>query len=866
MLTGRDGLLVEARTALVRAAGAVVVGPAGVGRTALARTAVADLPPRLFREVWITATEASKEVPFGALGQLLSGGHLPLHPALVHTSVLAALRDRCGPGRTPVLVVDDAHLLDGPSAAVLLGLVQARAVRALVTVRSGVAAPDAVVALWKDVGLPRLIVPALAEDAVGALAEQLLSGPVSRATTGLLWQWTGGLPQLAVALIDHGREIGSLVRDPDQWRWRAALAVPAQVADLLDRELDRVGRPGEDALAALALGGPLPLSVVEAAASAEVIADLEQLGMVRSEQSDDQILVRLRHPMLGAVVRRRMSPARRRRVSAALLASTPPGATRGAHAMASALWAVHAGQPAGSAELIKSANLCRYADPAASEQLARRAREHGGGAPAAVALAAALVEQSRTVEAYETLAAAHRDAEATGDRGAQLTVRVALARHRAWVGRAPAQAYDDLLWIRADAEATGDADIRAEAATVAVVVRLFSGQAARALHGARELLAESLPPAGRLRVTLASVVALALTGRTEEAARVGRAAVAAVERSGSSALPFARGMAGAALAFAELWREPVPTGPVSDPATGRWPMPSDPLVSGLSHTAWPVFDGYAQRVSGDRAGAISRLRDAVAQQADGEGLFRSEATGWLAITLAEDGHPDEAEAVLREHPVDAVALVPGLRPWATAAVGAASGQRTRAALLMDEAIAVARTSGCWLVELGYLIYAAHLDPVAGPSRYAARIAEALGHVDAERLVTAGRAVIALAGRNPTVMLEHAHRLVELNMKGEALRMVDEVARRSGTPASTRLVVDLRTRLRAAAPGDPAVAAGLTARETQIAGFAARGLSDREIADQLVLSVRTVQTHLGRAYRKLAVTSRRELSDALRLAG
>ncbi|MEK8107035.1 hypothetical protein NKG94_21285 [Micromonospora sp. M12] len=51
--------------------------------------------------------------------------------------MLTALRTVCGPGRTPVLVVDDAHLLDGPSAAVLLGLVQARAVRALVTARSG---------------------------------------------------------------------------------------------------------------------------------------------------------------------------------------------------------------------------------------------------------------------------------------------------------------------------------------------------------------------------------------------------------------------------------------------------------------------------------------------------------------------------------------------------------------------------------------------------------------------------------------------------------------------------------------------------------------------------------------------------------
>ncbi|CCH17128.1 LuxR C-terminal-related transcriptional regulator [Micromonospora lupini] len=866
MLTGRDGLLAEARTALVRADGAVLIGPAGVGRTALARAVVADLTPRLFAAVWITATEASKAVPFGALGQLLAGGHPALHPALVHSTVRASLAQRCGATRTPVLVIDDAHLLDGPSAGVLLGLVQARAVRALVTVRSGVPAPDAVVALWKDVGLPRLVVPALAEAEVGALAEELLTGPVSRSTTQLLWQWTGGLPHLAVALIDHGREVGSLARDTDQWRWRAGLAVPAQVADLLDGELDRIGRPGEEALAALALGGPLPLSVVEAAASPDLLADLEQLGMVRSEERGQQVLVRLRDPMLGAAVRRRMSPARRRRVSAALLTSTRQTTLHGPHEMASALWAVHAGQPIGPPELVRSASLCLYADPAASEQLARRAWQEGGGASAAVALSAALVEQGRTAEAYETLRTAERDAEAVGDRAARVTVGMALAGHRTWVGREPRQAYEDLRRLRADAEAAGDSAGRAELAAVGVVVELFSGEAGRALHRARQLLGESLPRGAHLRVTLASVAALVLTGRTEEAVRVGRAAVAALERSGSSALPQVRGMAGAALALAELWRQPTPTGPVTDPAAGRWPLPPDPLVSGLSHTAWPLFDGYAQRVSGDRTGAISRLRDAVAQQTGGTGMFRSEATGWLAVTLAEDGRPDEAEAVLREHPVDAVALVPGLRPWALAAIAEASGRRVRAGQLMDEAIVVAHASGCWLVELGYLIYAAHLEPVAGPARYAGRIAEAIGYVDAERLVAAGRAVIALAGRNPTVMLEHAHRLVDMNMAGEALKVADELGRQAATTGSVRLAVDLRARLGTAVHGNPATTAGLTARETQIAGFAARGLSDREIADQLVLSVRTVQTHLGRAYRKLAVTSRRDLSDALRPAG
>jgi DNA-binding CsgD family transcriptional regulator len=60
----------------------------------------------------------------------------------------------------------------------------------------------------------------------------------------------------------------------------------------------------------------------------------------------------------------------------------------------------------------------------------------------------------------------------------------------------------------------------------------------------------------------------------------------------------------------------------------------------------------------------------------------------------------------------------------------------------------------------------------------------------------------------------------------------------------------------------AVAEELTAREREVALLAAAGLSSREIADRLVLSVRTVDNHLQRAYRKLGVTRRQDLSRVL----
>jgi DNA-binding CsgD family transcriptional regulator len=55
---------------------------------------------------------------------------------------------------------------------------------------------------------------------------------------------------------------------------------------------------------------------------------------------------------------------------------------------------------------------------------------------------------------------------------------------------------------------------------------------------------------------------------------------------------------------------------------------------------------------------------------------------------------------------------------------------------------------------------------------------------------------------------------------------------------------------------------LTAQELQIAQLAAQGLSNRDIAQRLYLSHRTISTHLYRIFPKLGITSRGELSSAL----
>jgi ATP/maltotriose-dependent transcriptional regulator MalT len=82
------------------------------------------------------------------------------------------------------------------------------------------------------------------------------------------------------------------------------------------------------------------------------------------------------------------------------------------------------------------------------------------------------------------------------------------------------------------------------------------------------------------------------------------------------------------------------------------------------------------------------------------------------------------------------------------------------------------------------------------------------------------------------------------------------------PWAARALDELRATGQARTRGVPAGTEPLTAREQQIVTLAASGLRNKDIAEQLFLSERTVATHLHRAFPKLGVTSRAALRDAL----
>ena len=128
-------------------------------------------------------------------------------------------------------------------------------------------------------------------------------------------------------------------------------------------------------------------------------------------------------------------------------------------------------------------------------------------------------------------------------------------------------------------------------------------------------------------------------------------------------------------------------------------------------------------------------------------------------------------------------------------------------------------------------------------------------------------------RSSGAQLELARSLIELGaalrragrrpQAREPLREGLEVAARYGASVLARRAHDELVAAGARPRRDPVESRSrLTASELRVAGKAAGGLTNREIAQALFLTEKTVEVHLTRAYRKLDIQSRSQLAAAL----
>ena len=263
------------------------------------------------------------------------------------------------------------------------------------------------------------------------------------------------------------------------------------------------------------------------------------------------------------------------------------------------------------------------------------------------------------------------------------------------------------------------------------------------------------------------------------------------------------------------------------------------------------------------------------------------ARAHLATVLVDRGALARAGAVLASGPVDHASNDAHFLLHARARLALASGDRAAAT---DDLRACGRRE----LEFGmrnpaWIPWRSDLAAITGDQELAQEeltLARQFGAPHAIGIALAGlarteagEARVAHLEEAVTVLaasparLEHARALAAL---GTALRAA---RRRAAGRAALREALDLASRCGAGAVAAHAreelVADGarprrdalrgrdaLTAGELRVARMAADGLANREIAQSLFITTKTVETHLGNAYSKLAIGGRRALAEAL----
>ncbi|MGJ5751695.1 regulatory LuxR family protein [Streptomyces puniciscabiei] len=294
--TGRDDELELVRGASAGGRhGIVVTAPAGHGKTRLITEALRGTEHAL-----VTGTPEARHLPFAAFAHLLPDT-VPPHRAV---RILSGVR---------LLVVDDAHLLDEASAALVHQLAVHGRTRLVVAAVDGAPTPGAVSRLWSGELLPRLALEPLPREDVARL---LATAGLEPLTVRRLHRMCRGDLRLLRDLVAALGSAGSLVPVPgtDERAWRGALPVTAAVRERLGPVLDR-SDPGErDVLERLAFAEPLSHSLD--GLDLDVLERLETDGLIRV---DDQGAVALAHPLHGPALRATAGRLRARR-----LAGAPP--------------------------------------------------------------------------------------------------------------------------------------------------------------------------------------------------------------------------------------------------------------------------------------------------------------------------------------------------------------------------------------------------------------------------------------------------------------------------------------------------------------------------------------------------------------
>jgi DNA-binding CsgD family transcriptional regulator len=293
--TGREDELELVRRSLAGARrGIVVTGPAGGGKTRLVTEAVRGTDCAR-----AAGTPESRSIPFAAFAHLLPDS-VTLHRAI---QVLSGVR---------TLLVDDAHLLDDASAALVHQLAVHGRTRLLVVATDGSPVPGAISRLWTGELLPRLVLEPLPEEETAALLTAG-AGPLDALTANRLRRLCQGDLRLLRDLLGAVRGLLNPVPDTGEGAWRGPVPLTPAVRERTAPVLGRTSPLERDILDRLAFAEPL-LSGLDELDELDLgaLEVLESDGLI---EVDDRGAVRLAHPLYGPVLRVAAGRLRARRLA-----------------------------------------------------------------------------------------------------------------------------------------------------------------------------------------------------------------------------------------------------------------------------------------------------------------------------------------------------------------------------------------------------------------------------------------------------------------------------------------------------------------------------------------------------------------------
>jgi DNA-binding NarL/FixJ family response regulator len=902
----------------------VIEAPAGIGKTALVEVTVERAFRSGLRVLTARGGDLEREFGFGVVGQLFEAA-VRKHPESLLTGRAGLAAPVLGVDRTDeggvssgdaifpalqglywltvnlaedqplVLVVDDIHLADSASIRFMAYLAQRLddlPVLLVLAARSGPDADRVMAALARgDVLRPQPLTAVGTQTLLRSIAPQA-GEDVCRACHEV----TGGnalfVRELAHAVRDENLEPGPVaarrLRDWSPERVTRGLTARLESLPPAARQLAHaLAVLGQDATLrhAAALAGLKAITADDAADR------LRAAGILTADRELEFV-----HPIVRAAVNENVAPAARARTharAAALLAAErAPSERIAVHLVRSEPGA----DPATCATLVDAANqaLVRGAPEAATSYLRRALQEPPPASERADLLLQLAASEGRLFDLDASAEHVRLAFETADDRETRLRAALLAAALAGHNGRAD-EAIDLLTQVRGEFADSPDITISIQA-HIANAARFEQGARERTLEISQALCQRSARDSD---ATVLAATAAELAMVAEPAERVEW-----ISQRGLRALDEHPGTTGSTVRLI-LIRTLLITDRLEQAGAALDQVLADSRRSGS------VLDfAYA---SVFRADVMYRRGDLFESEADARaahGLVLQDrwpmTPGILAHVLnalIERGELDEAEAMVGPNLAGPARELPPLYTsnlflLARGRLRAAAGDPERA---LEDFLECGRRQDAWgesnpaLMEwrseaalahhaLGHAAEAAALADAEirlarqfGAPRAIGMALRAAGIVsDGDPGLGFATEAVAVLAESPA-RLEHARALADLGeqMRGTAslgdcravLREALELAHLCGAARLERRIlvalrhVGARPRQRRLSGPD-----ALTPGERRVAQMAAVGMTNREIAESLFLTVRTIEFHLVNAYRKLQISRRRELRTALAETG